>query len=94
MDWTAVDAIEIATIGRDREQPVATGYDDVERMDGLDPEGYDIVSHSVYVHRPGIGATCIADCWDRETAQRLGQALGQTLGVPVDDYTLAVAVDA
>ena len=87
-NWADVDAIEVATVGVDREEPVATGDEAVTRIDGEDPEGYRIVSHSVYVHRPGVGATCVADCWDRDAAQQLGAALAAYLGKPVDDYTV------
>jgi hypothetical protein len=88
IDWKDVDCIELATVGVDREQPVATGNECVERIDGDDPDAYEFRSHSVYVHRQGIGATCIADCWDRDVARQLGTALARALKVPVDDETV------
>lgn len=86
--WPDVDAIEVATVGLDREQP-----DAVTRIDGEDASGYRIVAHSVYVHRHGVGATCVCDCWVRDIAQQIGRALAEQLGVPIDDYTVDAAVE-
>jgi hypothetical protein len=93
-DWTVVDCIELATVGVDKDAPVATGHEAVERIDNsYDAEAYDIKAHSVYVHRLGVGATCIADCWSRDAAQTIGAALAAYLHVPVDDDTLDVDVE-
>jgi hypothetical protein len=93
IDWKDVDCIELATVGVDREQPVATGHECVERIDS-DPDAYEFRSHSVYVHRAGVGATCIADCWDRDAARQLGTALARALKVPVDDETVDMGDEA
>lgn len=92
-NWADVDCIELATVGVDENAPVATGNECVERLDGEDAEGYRVTAHSVYVHRLGVGATCIADCWSRDAAQTIGAALAAYLRVPVDDETLDVEVE-
>jgi hypothetical protein len=89
--WATYDAIEIATVGYDTEQPCATGTEYVERMDGIDPEGYEFRAHSIYGHLKTGGVECLADCWERDAAQQLGTALAQQLGVPVYDYTIEMA---
>lgn len=93
MDWTRFDCIEIATVGIDREQPAATGEPVVCRIDGEDPEGYIFSAHAIYGHLREGGVECLADCWDRDVARKLGAALAGQLGVPMDDYSIDMPPD-
>jgi len=88
--WLDYAAVEIATVGRDTEQPVATGddRDAVEWMTNANAEGYAFHAHSVYLRLKIGGVECLCDCWNRDAAQQLGTALARQLGVPVWDYSI------
>lgn len=79
IDWQGIDALELSAV-----------TDLGDAMEQVTSRGGRIDLYSVYIHREGQGAECIADRPTYQQALGLANSLGAARGLPVNNYAYGV----